>query len=136
MNVKYMVYAYVCVLSGFSCARLCYPLDYSPPGSCPWDSLGKNIGVDYHALLQRNLPDPGIKSVSPASPALISGFFTTNTTWEAQYMCIYLHISVWYMDVCAFVYMGAYASVCICMNVWVYVCVCRKRNEQERTLRS
>ena len=30
-----------------------------------------------------NLPDPGIKSVSPSSPALAGRFFTTNTTWEA-----------------------------------------------------
>ena len=28
---------------------------------CPWDSLGKNTGVDCHALLQRNLPNLGIE---------------------------------------------------------------------------
>ena len=27
-------------------------MDCSPPGSCPWDSLGKNTAVDCHALLQ------------------------------------------------------------------------------------
>ena len=31
-----------------------------------------------------DLPDPGNKSVSPASPALAGGFFTTSTTWEAK----------------------------------------------------
>ena len=30
-----------------------------------------------HALLQGELPDPGIKPMSPASPALTGGFFTT-----------------------------------------------------------
>ena len=30
----------------------------------------KNTGVGCHFLLQRNLPDPGIKPVSPASSAL------------------------------------------------------------------
>ena len=31
-----------------------------------------------------NLPNPGIESMSLASPALAGGFFTTSTTWEAQ----------------------------------------------------
>ena len=29
-----------------------------------------------------DLPDPGNKPESPASPALVGGFFTTSTTWE------------------------------------------------------
>ena len=41
---------------------------------CPWDFPGKNTGVSCHFLLQGNLPDPGIK---PVSPALTSGFFTS-----------------------------------------------------------
>ena len=32
--------------------RLCNPIDGSPPGSCPWDSPGKNTGVGCHFLLQ------------------------------------------------------------------------------------
>ena len=31
---------------------LCDPIDGSPPGSCPWDSLGKNTRVGCHFLLQ------------------------------------------------------------------------------------
>jgi len=34
-----------------------------------------------------DLPDPGIKlesPASPASPALAGGFFTTSASWEAQ----------------------------------------------------
>ena len=33
----------------------------------------------------RDLPDPGIESMSVMSPALAGGFFTTSTTWEAQW---------------------------------------------------
>ena len=35
-----------------SCPTLCDPRDGSPPGSCPWDSPGKNTGVGCHFLLQ------------------------------------------------------------------------------------
>ena len=35
-----------------SCPTLCDPIDGSPPGSCPWDSSGKNTGVGCHFLLQ------------------------------------------------------------------------------------
>ena len=35
----------------------------------PWNSQGKNSGVDSHSLLQGDLPDPGIE---PGSPALTS----------------------------------------------------------------
>ena len=43
-----------CCLSHFSHVRLCVdPIDGSPPGSPhPWDSPGKNTGVDCHFLLQ------------------------------------------------------------------------------------
>ena len=30
-----------------------------------------------------DLSDPGIKSMSLTAPALVGGFFTTSTTWEA-----------------------------------------------------
>ena len=35
-----------------SCPTLCDPIDGCPPGSCPWDSPGKNTGVGCHFLLQ------------------------------------------------------------------------------------
>ena len=35
-----------------SCLTLCDATDGSPPGSCPWDSPGKNAGVGCHFLLQ------------------------------------------------------------------------------------
>ena len=37
-----------------SCPILCDPIDGSPPGSPPWDSLGKNTGVGCHFLLHVN----------------------------------------------------------------------------------
>ena len=52
-----------------SCPSLHGPMDCSLAGSCV---QGKNTGLGYHFL-----PDPGIKPVSPVSPALASGFFTT-----------------------------------------------------------
>ena len=48
----------------------------------PWDSPGKNTGVDCHCLLKGNLPDPGMEPASFTSPALAGGFFTTSATWE------------------------------------------------------
>ena len=35
-----------------SCPTLCDSIDGSLPGSCPWDSPGKNTGVGCHFLLQ------------------------------------------------------------------------------------
>ena len=43
-------------------------------GACPWDSPGKNTGVGYHFLLQGNLPNPGMLSMSVA---LAGEIFTT-----------------------------------------------------------
>ena len=36
----------VCVLVALTCLILCNPM------GCPWNSLGKNTGVGFHALLQ------------------------------------------------------------------------------------
>ena len=36
-----------------------------------------------------DLPDPGIKPVPLASPALAGGFFTTSATWEALTLITY-----------------------------------------------
>ena len=42
-------------------------MDCNPPGSSVHgDSPGKNTGVGFHALLQGDLPNPGIKPRSPA----------------------------------------------------------------------
>ena len=58
-----------------SCPTLCYPMDYSPPGSS-WSMEFSQ--QEYWSELPfpspRYLPNPGIKPVSPASAG---GFFTT-----------------------------------------------------------
>ena len=60
----------MCVLVAQSCPTFCDPTDYSPPRLlCPWNSPGKNNGVGCHALLQGNLPDPGIEPRSPTLQA-------------------------------------------------------------------
>ena len=51
---------------------------WTPLTGCLWDSPGKDSGVGYRALLQGNLPEPGIELVSLTSPALAGGFFTTS----------------------------------------------------------
>ena len=40
-----------------------------------------------HALLQGDLPNPGIELAYLLSPALAGGFFTTSATWEALARC-------------------------------------------------
>ena len=51
---------------------------------CPWDSLGKNTGVDCHSLLQGIFLIQGSNPSLLASPALAGRFFTTSATWEAR----------------------------------------------------
>ena len=53
------------------------PWTVAPPGSSvPGDSPGKNPGVGRHALLQGDLPDPGIERASLTSSASAGGSFT------------------------------------------------------------
>ena len=55
----------VCLVAQL-CPVLCNLMGCSPPGSSVHgDSPGKNTGVGCHALLQGNLPNPGIKPRSP-----------------------------------------------------------------------
>ena len=57
---------------------------------CPWDSPGKNTGVEVFCPPPRDLPNPGIEPESLKSPALSGGFFTTSAPWEA---CIHVYCS-------------------------------------------
>ena len=60
-----------------SCLTLCDPMDYSPPRSsvCGFSRKEYWSGLPFPIL--GDLPDPGIKLMSFASPALVGGFFTT-----------------------------------------------------------
>ena len=64
----------VCMKSLQSCLTLCNPMDCSPPSS------------SIQGILQaRNtFPTQGLNSHHFPSPALVGGFFTTSTTWEAH----------------------------------------------------
>ena len=72
----------------------CNPRDCSQPGSCPWDSPGKNTGVVCHFLLQ-GISIPGIE---PGSPALRADCLPTglshqgiwrNLVWNLTVMFVY-----------------------------------------------
>ena len=64
------------------CLTLWNPMDYSPPGSSVYgDSPGKNTGVGCHALLQGNLPNPGIL---PRSPTLQADSLLTEPLGEPK----------------------------------------------------
>ena len=59
------------------------PMDGTPPGS---SVLGFSRQEDWSGLpcpSPGDLLDPGIKPVTPESPALAGGLFTTNAAWEA-----------------------------------------------------
>ena len=49
-----------CCLVAKSCLTPCDPMNYSLPGSCPWDFRGKNMGVSCHFLLQGIFPTWGL----------------------------------------------------------------------------
>ena len=60
----------VCAQSLQLCSTLCDPTDRSPPGSSVHGILQARI-LEWVAMpSSRDLPDPGIEPVSPASPAL------------------------------------------------------------------
>ena len=77
--------ATVCVLSCFSRVQLFVTHGLYPTRLlCPWDSSGKNTGVGCRALLQGIFPAQELNPHLLHLPALASGFFTTNGTWEAH----------------------------------------------------
>ena len=82
------VLLHMCAKSLQLCLTLCDPMDCSPPGSCPWDSTGKNTGMGYHALLQGIFPTQG-SNPSLMSPALAGGFFTTEPPGKPLLMHVY-----------------------------------------------
>ena len=59
------------------CPALCDLMDYSPPGSSVHGILQARI-LEWAAISScRDPPDPGIEPMSPVSPVLAGGFFTT-----------------------------------------------------------
>ena len=64
------------VLSHFSRVRLCDPMDRSPPGSSVHGISQQECWSGLPFPSPGDLPDLGIKPVSPVSPALAGRFFT------------------------------------------------------------
>ena len=60
-----------------SCPTLCYPMDYGPPGSMRFSRQEYWNGLPFPP--SGDLPNPGIERESPASPALVGGFFTAES---------------------------------------------------------
>ena len=50
----------------------------------PLDSLGKNTGMCYHALLKGIFSTQGLNLSLLQSPGLAGVFLPTSATWEAQ----------------------------------------------------
>ena len=59
------------------CLTLCDPIDCSPPSPSVHGISQASILDWVQFLPPGDLPHPGIKTTSPASPALAGGFFTT-----------------------------------------------------------
>ena len=80
-----MTHICACELSPFNCVQLFVTL-WSVACQTPL-SLGfsrQEYGSGFPCLPPGDLPDPGIKPISLASPSLEGSFFTTSTTWEAR----------------------------------------------------
>ena len=78
------ILVHACVLSCFSRVQL-FSTIWTAVRQAPL-SVGFSRQEYWSGLAcspPENLPDPGIKPRSPASPALAAGFFITSTTWEA-----------------------------------------------------
>ena len=74
----------VCAKSLLSYPTLCYPVDFSPPGSSM--SMGFSRQEYWSGLPHPppgDLSQPGMELTSPVSPALAGRFFTTSATWKA-----------------------------------------------------
>ena len=106
-----------------SCLTLCDPMDCSPPGSSVHEeSPGKNTGVGCHALLQGNLPNPGIE---PRSPTLAGGFFTTEPPGKLTLFdnlmikFLFLIVSFCLVHLDIFLYFSIYESLYLIQNMLV-----------------
>ena len=68
-----------------SCLTLCDLMDFSPPGSSvEYSSQEYRSGLPFPP--PGDIPDSGIKPISPASPMLAGRFFTTELPGKPKYM--------------------------------------------------
>ena len=97
LNVLVCVLNIMCmhIKSLQSCPTLSDPMNHSLPGSCPWDSLGKDTGVGCHMLLQGIFPTQGSNPRLFMSSVLAGVFFTTGTTCSIWVSSCYLISHFW-----------------------------------------
>ena len=75
----------VCVFSHSALLTLCNTMDCSPPGSSIHEIFFRQeywSGLPFPS--SGDLPNPGIKPASLASPALASRFFATVLPWKSK----------------------------------------------------
>ena len=71
-----------------SCPTLCDPIDCSPPGSSVHEISHARI-LEWLAIsYSGGLPDPGIETMSLASPSLAGRFFTTVPRGKPLYISV------------------------------------------------
>ena len=80
----------------------------------PWDFPGENTGVGCHFLLQGDLPNPGLKPLSPESPALQADSLLLSHWGSPTMYSIYM-----YTCVCVYLYL-----VYVCIYIIYSICVC------------
>ena len=68
---------------------LCDSIGCSPPGSSVHGILRQEYWMGLPCPPPGDLPDPGIETMSLASPTLAGGFLTTRATWEAPNLQAY-----------------------------------------------
>ena len=81
-----------CAESLQSCPTLCDPVDCSLPGSSVHGILQTRILECVPCPTPENLLDPGIEAATLISLALAGRFFTTDTTWDPIFLCVYRQV--------------------------------------------
>ena len=99
MCVRACVRACVYVLSATQLVRLFAILGIcSPPGSSV-DGISQARILEWVAITPSgDLPDPGIKPMSPASPALAGRFFTTDPLGKPHFWVHQIFLNPWPSD--------------------------------------
>ena len=67
-----------------SCLTLCNPVEWACQAPLSMEFSRQEYWRGLTFPPPGDLPNPGIEPVSLTSPALVDGFFTTSTTWEAS----------------------------------------------------
>ena len=109
---------------------------------CPWDSPGKNTGVDSHSLLQRIFPTQELNLGLPCCRQILYHLshqgnqlnYVCIYVWKCGYIvcacicsvcvCIYTYIYTWCVHMCISVYIHVCIHVCMYMCVYIYITVC------------